>query len=565
MRRSLLCSQCARRGSVAPRHRLLSSLPAGVSPSRGASPLSVVQDAIAAGILNEDPKQMAALLKLDALASRLKDWEPPAIGPAASESGTSGGGLWGSISSVFGGGGGGDSGGGGTATAQSLDDVAAPLGLYMYGGVGCGKSLIMDTFFDCVDLPSEKKRRVHFHEFMLEIHKRLHEHRQANPGAGDPVPALAHDIAQSAALLCFDEFQVTDVADALVIRRLFHQLFSHGIVMVATSNRPPDDLYKNGLQRPLFVPFIGDLKQRCEVHDLDSPNDYRMLKHLARAGRTYMTPLGPDTDEAMDEFFGLLTKGRGTKPLTLQLRGRKLKVERAARKVDVARFGFDELCGKPLGAEDYLGLASAFHTIFVESVPQLSFNDINRVRRFITLIDSLYEKRVRLVISAAAPMETLYAVDEANSDESFAFDRTVSRLNEMSSSEYLIRSISAHEKAKGTLLVYESDSVLTREEATQLFISYDADGSGALEIPELRLLMMDLSERMRGHRNVEDAEVEHAFALMDANGNGEVTQYEFTDVFANSSLTQVVAAYGETLPENALPQPSQSGRINRDA
>jgi len=158
MRRSLLCSQCARRGSVAPRHRLLSSLPAGVSPSRGASPLSVVQDAIAAGILNEDPKQMAALLKLDALASRLKDWEPPAIGPAASESGTSGGGLWGSISSVFGGGGGGDSGGGGTATAQSLDDVAAPLGLYMYGGVGCGKSLIMDTFFDCVDLPSEKKR-----------------------------------------------------------------------------------------------------------------------------------------------------------------------------------------------------------------------------------------------------------------------------------------------------------------------------------------------------------------------------------------------------------------------
>ncbi|EOD09595.1 ATPase [Emiliania huxleyi CCMP1516] len=554
MRRSLLCSQCARRGSVAPRHRLLSSLPAGVSPSRGASPLSVVQDAIAAGILNEDPKQMAALLKLDALASRLKDWEPPAIGPAASESGTSGGGLWGSISSVFGGGGGGDSGGGGTATAQSLDDVAAPLGLYMYGGVGCGKSLIMDTFFDCVDLPSEKKRRVHFHEFMLEIHKRLHEHRQAAqlrklllPRAlPDGPPALAISAPHSAALLCFDEFQVTDVADALVIRRLFHQLFSHGIVMVATSNRPPDDLYKNGLQRPLFVPFIGDLKQRCEVHDLDSPNDYRMLKHLARAGRTYMTPLGPDTDEAMDEFFGLLTKGRGTKPLTLQLRGRKLKVERAARKVDVARFGFDELCGKPLGAEDYLGLASAFHTIFVESVPQLSFNDINRVRRFITLIDSLYEKR------------TLYAVDEANSDESFAFDRTVSRLNEMSSSEYLIRSISAHEKAKGTLLVYESDSAPAEQ-------GLAASSRRALEIPELRLLMMDLSERMRGHRNVEDAEVEHAFALMDANGNGEVTQYEFTDVFANSSLTQVVAAYGETLPENALPQPSQSGRINRDA
>jgi len=256
-------------------------------------------------------------------------------------------------------------------------------------------------------------------------------------------------------------------------------------------------------------------------------------------------------------------------------------VPRAASHAAIARFKFDELCGRPLGAEDYLGIASAFHTVFVEDVPQLTRNDINRVRRLITLVDAFYDKKVRLIVSAQVPMEKLYLAEgdagdvtaahgdligtatyvPDTSDEAFAFDRTLSRLIEMSSHEYLVRSVASHEQNKGgALLLYQSESVLSQEQALELFRGYDSDGSGYLEEDELKLLMMDLSERMRGHRNVEETEVKHAMSLMDVDGNGEVSQYEFVDIFANSTFTQVVRAYGETLPDDTI---APRGRLRR--
>mmetsp|Transcript_52444 Transcript_52444/g.154776 ORF Transcript_52444/g.154776 Transcript_52444/m.154776 type:complete len:285 (+) Transcript_52444:6-860(+) len=249
----------------------------------GLSPVETFQRAIAAGIIREDPHQTAALEHLERLHQELLTFEPPKPTPppppfgtsADSKKGGDGGGLWSSLTSVFGGGGESASKKADDGKLPELSDV--PVGVYMYGGVGVGKSLLMDTFFDCAPIAPEKKRRVHFHEFMLEVHRRMHVLRQTQPELGDPVPTLAYDISSSTQLLCFDEFQVTDVADALVMRRLFHLLFSNGLVMVTTSNRPPIDLYKNGIQRESFVPFIGELEQRCCLHNLSSTSDYRMM------------------------------------------------------------------------------------------------------------------------------------------------------------------------------------------------------------------------------------------------------------------------------------------------
>ena len=487
----------------------------------------------------------------------------------------SGGGFFSSLSSMFGGGGGGgDSSASAEPTLASLGDV--PRGVYMYGGVGCGKSLLMDTFFDCVPLAMGRKRRVHFHEFMLEVHRRFHELRQASPEMGDPMPYVAYDISAATSLLCFDEFQVTDVADALVMRRLFRYLFAHGLVMVATSNRKPTELYKNGIQRDSFLPFIADLEERCLAHDLASGTDYRTLHAISAGGGTYMTPLSAETAANIDALFGRLTKGGPAPAQTLRLRGRELQVPAAAN--SVARFTFNELCGRPLGAEDYLGIASAFHTVIVEDVPALSLNEINQVRRLITMVDAFYDQHVRLILSAAEPAERLFVADRAGKgkeaadqpldrhgdllgtskyvpsaqDEVFAFDRTLSRLREMQSHAYLVRA--ATEGAGGhalfsfnrvPVMLYETGSALSPSEARELFTSYDVDASGALEPPEIRLLLQDLCERRRGHRNVSDEELEQAFGEMDTDGNGDVSLSEFTDYLTNRALSNVnVTTFG---------------------
>lgn len=305
-----------------------------------------------------------------------------------------------------------------------------PAGLYIYGEVGRGKSMLMDLFFAAA--PTEPKRRVHFHAFMQEVHGAIHRWRQTDPAereGDDPIPPVAKAIAQQAALLCFDEFQVSDVADAMILGRLFQQLFELGVVVVATSNRAPDELYLDGLNRPLFLPFIALFKEKLDVLHLEGETDYRLDR--LQQGRTWLTPLGPAATAALDADFAALTDEATPQPLTLTVPGRELIVARQARRV--ARFAFAELCEQPLGPADYLAIARAFHTVILDGIPRLAPEQRNEAKRFVTLIDALYEAKCKLVAAAAAEPEDLYP----EGDDSFEFKRCASRLREMQSAEYL--------------------------------------------------------------------------------------------------------------------------------
>ncbi|MBP5856351.1 AFG1 family ATPase [Marivibrio halodurans] len=302
-----------------------------------------------------------------------------------------------------------------------------PQGLYLYGGVGRGKSMLMDLFFE--EAPVERKRRTHFHEFMLEVHNALHARRKAGGGkSDDPLPKIAAEVAKETWLLCFDEFFVTDIADAMILARLFGALFDEGVVVVATSNWPPDELYKDGLQRERFLPFIDILKERLDLLHLSSETDYRMLR--LKAIKTYWAPLGAAASKALAKAFADLTDGARAEPETVEVRGRTVAVAKAAR--GVALVDFHELCQKPRGAEDYLGLARAYHTIVLDGVPRLSADRRNEAKRFMTLIDALYEHRCNLIMAADADPPDLYR----EGTHAFEFERTVSRLNEMQSAEY---------------------------------------------------------------------------------------------------------------------------------
>jgi cell division protein ZapE len=307
----------------------------------------------------------------------------------------------------------------------------APKGLYIWGEVGRGKTLLMDLFF--AQVRRTAKRRAHFNAFMVETHARIHAARAG--GADDPIPAVARAIAEEARLLAFDEFQVSDVADAMILGRLFERLFAAGVVIVATSNTPPRRLYEGGLNRQLFLPFIAEIERRMEVLELRGPIDYR-LQRMAGLD-VYLTPLSPAADAAMDRAWQRLTDRPKGKPVTLSLLGRKLTVPQAAR--GVARFSFDELCARPLGAADYLALARDFHTLLIDHVPLLGPQRRNEARRFVLLIDTLYDEGVKLICSAAAPPETLYRDNGEDSQLADAFRRTASRLAQMRSGDYLRR------------------------------------------------------------------------------------------------------------------------------
>lgn len=302
-----------------------------------------------------------------------------------------------------------------------------PRGLYIFGEVGRGKSMLMDMFVDMA--PVAKKRRVHFHAFMQETHARIHAYRQAHPKAGDPMPAVAKRLAREVSLLCFDEFQVKDIADASILGRLFSLLLDAGIVVIATSNRHPDDLYKGGLHRQRFMPFIDLMKQRLDIHELSAETDYRLAR--LQAAPVWFTPCGPRARKALDERFASLTEGVVAAPMRLDLKGRELPIGQAAG--GVARLSFAELCVESRGAPDYLALASHFHTVVIDAIPQLEPQKKNEAVRFVTLIDALYEAKVKLLASADGEPQTLYP----SGDEAFEFERTVSRLMEMQSRDYL--------------------------------------------------------------------------------------------------------------------------------
>lgn len=313
-------------------------------------------------------------------------------------------------------------------------------GLYLWGPPGRGKSMMMDLFFDNVRI--EAKQRIHFHAFMSQVHHLIRKWREGDAAArkavfgthrgDDPIGPVAKVLAKSAQLLCFDEFQVTDIADAMILGRLFEALFAQRVILVATSNRPPDDLYKDGLNRDLFVPFITMIKTRLKVIEVDGPKDFRLDR--LRGAKTYFFPTtAPESRAGFEALWRDMTRLNSEREAVLTVNERKILLKRAAG--PLLRATFDELCATNNGPADYLAIAERFTTVFIENVPILSPNNRNEARRFVTLIDALYEASAKTVILAEAEPAGLYPTG----DGAFEFERTVSRLEEMRSEDYLAR------------------------------------------------------------------------------------------------------------------------------
>lgn len=358
-----------------------------------------------AGAIERDPAQVVLLRRLDEMASALSQSH------LATKSNPLG---W-----LF-----------GKRKAASHEKVR---GLYIWGSVGRGKTMLMDLFFDSLQLAA--KRRAHFHVFMADVHERIHAFRQQVKAGqirdSDPIGPTAKAIAAEARVLCFDEFTVTDIADAMILGRLFTALFQEGVVLVATSNVEPSKLYDGGLNRALFLPFLDLLAAQTEVVKLEARTDFRLEK-LGGAS-VYHQPIGQLSTAALDEAFQRLTGRKRGEPLTLSVKGHALVLPQAAQ--GVARATFHDLCDHPYGASDYLAIARRFHTLVLDDIPLLHLENRNEAKRFIILIDALYENHVKLIASAAAEPSRLYGADYGR--EAFEFDRTVSRLIEMQSQEYL--------------------------------------------------------------------------------------------------------------------------------
>lgn len=354
--------------------------------------------------MERDAAQVAALEKLDALARRLNERGSAGAkqGPRAFAARALG---W---------------------FSRKRTSDSAPRGLYIFGPVGRGKTTLMDLFFDALDI--ESKRRAHFHAFMADAHARLHRARQS--AEADPVARVASDLAHETRVLCFDEFSVTDIADATILSRLFTALLAQSVVVVATSNVEPARLYEGGRNRELFLPFIALLQKRLDILRLDARTDFRLEKNALR--EVFFTPPGERSRHAIDALFLALTGAAKGAPVTLRVKSREIGVPEAAQRV--ARFQFEDLCSRPLGASDYLALSEAFDTIIVENAPAMSFDRRNEAKRFITLVDILYEKKVRLVLSAETEAHDLY--DAPTGHEAQEFQRAASRLIEMRSEDY---------------------------------------------------------------------------------------------------------------------------------
>jgi cell division protein ZapE len=373
---------------------------------------------IRSGRFERDPAQEQLVDKLDALGARLEGYRP------AKKAGALG---W-----LF--------------AARSAEPIR---GLYIWGAVGRGKSMLMDMFFETA--PVQRKRRVHFHAFMADVHARIHawrqEHKNGRSNGGDPIAPVAEALARGAWLLCFDEFTVTDIADAMILGRLFTALFEQGVVVVATSNVEPDELYKDGLNRALFLPFLDLMRQHMDVVRLEARTDFRLEK--LHESPVYHVPADDQARAALSQAFEALTGRAHGMPRTLRVLGHPVIVPEAA--ANVARFSFADLCEKPLGATDFLALARTFHTVVLDDIPIIEPNRRNEAKRFINLIDAFYDRHVKLIASAAAEPQDLYL--GRGNREAFEFERTASRLIEMRSPEYLAMPHGAAEKADITGVV----------------------------------------------------------------------------------------------------------------
>jgi cell division protein ZapE len=379
---------------------------AGVSepiPGGGAGPLAAYRQKLASGELATDPAQAAAAERLQDLWAKLRGYDPPTQ-PERN----------GFMSRLL--------------RRRAVDEApAGPNGLYLVGEVGRGKSMLMDLFFGQAQVA--RKQRIHFHAFMQDVHARAHAWKQANPGGADPVPPLADAVASRAALLCFDEFQINDIADAMILGRLFEALFERNVVVVATSNTAPDDLFRGRPGRDAFLPFIDLIKKHLDVLVLDGGRDFR--RERLRGQTTWWVPANGRADAALDRAFADLAGGAPGRAERLSVQGRTLRVPLAAG--GVCRWDFEALCGQPLGPGDYLAIATHYEALVLDGVPRLGPENYDRARRFITLVDALYEHRVKLVASAEAQPDQLYERGEG----ARAFERTASRLEEMQGDEWL--------------------------------------------------------------------------------------------------------------------------------
>lgn len=407
--RPLARSFCALDLNGSPEPRRISTIVTSKSKAT-TSPLQKYHTMVETGALRPDDHQTKIIQILQDLYNRLLEYPPPSL-PTVAETKSF-------FSRLF------------SRDPEPQEKAEAPRGLYLYGDVGTGKTMLMDLFYNTLPPSITRKRRVHFHAFMVDVHKRIHAVKLAmGHRGGDPIPKVARDLAEEASVLCFDEFQVTDIADAMILRRLLENLMELGVVMVVTSNRHPDGLYKNGIQRSSFIPCIELLKNKFDVTDLDSGTDYRRVPRAL--SHVYYDPLSEENRREVDKLFTSLTSSDPSDPLVtnreLPTWGRTIVIPESTSKV--AKFKFDDLCGKPLSAADYIEVTKTFGTVFLLDVPKMGLGLKDKARRFITFIDACYESKTKLFVTSQVPIHQVFS-DDSHSDQSVS-DQVRSVVNDL--------------------------------------------------------------------------------------------------------------------------------------